>query len=235
MLLYLPETNSKRRRSTMQASTTSAWKRGRKNVLWSSSSLMTFQTACGSLSFSIDVRFAWAFTYFFTLADGLAGPGCQWHFTWCVIVAGSQMMVFSFAPRLHCWCAVADGLRLRQSLGQSLCKVIKIIIMQVSLRGNFSAFDDVRSHQWGKIRRSFSIRYWCDWRDEYGKNIPSCLGRRKSTAISNRYNKINYVCEASNLCAFNLKFVFPCWSNGMQTARRTRDKFTQSPKIKYTY
>lgn len=70
-----------------------------------------------------------------------------------------RMMVFSPARVL----SMADGLRFN-SLGQSLHNVIKIIIMQVSLRSNFSAFDYVRSHECGTVERIFNIGYRCDCR-----------------------------------------------------------------------
>lgn len=178
---------------------------------------MTLQTACGSLGFSTGVRFAWAFPYFFTLTDGSAWLRMTTFFQHCD--GNLRMMVFSPARML----SMADGLRFN-SLGQSLHNVIKIIIMQVSSRSNFSAFDYVRSHECGTVERIFNISYRCDCRRWKAgeKGIWFCIMLRKPnfTISFESDDKLNYVCETPNLCAFNFFVCFCFGRNEMKCKLR---------------
>lgn len=116
-----------------------------KKYVWrSSSSLMTLQTACGSLSFSVGVRFAWTFTKFFTLADGLVCPGCQWHFTLmrqCDGISDDDNFFFLSFDCCRLW-TVYD------LFSRAVITRCNKNHNNVSLccRATFSAFDYVRSH-----------------------------------------------------------------------------------------
>lgn len=194
---------------------------------------MTLQTACGSLGFSIGVRFAWTFTYSFTLADGPAWLRMTIYFFHCD--ENLRMMGFFSRARVL---SMADGLRFN-SLGQSL-----YIIQRNKNHNNASFFCgptfplsimceviyDVQSGAY----LTLAIDRWrlarCilgGWKGHHATEAESSL------SVLNR--TINLITCAKRRIYVHSIFVFFSGfvRNEMQTACRTRDKFTRSPKIKY--
>lgn len=117
--------------------------------------------------------------------------------------------------------SMADGLRFN-SLGQSLHNVIKIIIMQVSLRAQLFRFR-LCAKSFMRYNRPHIYHLAidrCEWRDEFRrgkvffgreeKTHDFVIMQRKPNSTINfeSDDKLNYVCEASNLCAYNFCFYF---------------------------